>query len=65
MLRLEEVRKSKKISQMALADKAGIKQGYVSDLENGKRQPSFEVLIRLAKALGCTLDELVDIDAAS
>ena len=65
MLRLIEVRKSKKFSQCELAEKAGITQGYLSDLENGVNNPSFDVLIRLAKALDCKLDDLVDMDAAS
>lgn len=59
MLRLREVREDRGLSQAALAELAGIKQGYVSDLERGRRMPSFEILIRLRDILDCSLDDLV------
>ncbi len=64
MLKLREVRKSRGLSQTALAELVKVNQGYVSDLENGNRVPSFDVLIRLARALKCSLDELVDMESA-
>ena len=63
MLRLEELRRLRKMTQISLAQKVGITQGHLSDLENGNCFPSFDVLIRLARALECSLDELVDIEA--
>lgn len=59
MLRLRENRARKGISQAELASRAGITQGYLSDLENGNQNPSLDVLIRLANVLDCKLDDLV------
>lgn len=49
---LRELRLSRRLSQEALADVAAVHQTYLSDLENGKRNPSVLVLERLATALG-------------
>lgn len=65
MLRLREVREARNLSQADLARLAGVAQCHISDLERGRRKPSFEVLVRLAKALECSLDDLVDLRAAS
>ncbi len=63
MLRLREVRKDRGLSQASLAALVNLNQGYISDMENGNRSPSLDVLVRLALSLGCTLDELVDMKA--
>ena len=63
MLRVLEIRKSRGFSQAVLAKKVGIEQGSLCDIERGRRKPSFDVLIRLALALECSLDELVDLSA--
>lgn len=63
MLKLREIRESRGMTQAALASLVCVAQGYISDLEKGKCLPSFDVLVRLAKALECSLDELVDVNA--
>lgn len=65
MLRLEELRKKRGLTQEALASKVGVTQGHISGLENGTYTPSFDLLIKLAQVLECSLDELVDISADS
>ncbi|CAA2138210.1 MULTISPECIES: helix-turn-helix domain-containing protein [Methylobacterium] len=42
-----------------LADKAGIAQAYLSQIETGKREGTIETLRRLASALAISLDDLV------
>ena len=42
-----------------LADLSGVSESAIGMYETGKRKPSFEVLLRLSEALGCTVDELV------
>lgn len=42
-----------------LAEKAGISQSYVIEIESGKKNPSLEVLGRIARALGVSLAEIV------
>jgi transcriptional regulator with XRE-family HTH domain len=51
-MRLKEARTRRKMSQAALAAKAGITREYVNKLEAGRYDPTVGVLQRLAKALG-------------
>ena len=46
-------------TQRRLADEAQLSVPFVSDLENGKRTPGADALLRLAEALGVTMDYLV------
>lgn len=60
--RLREVRKSKKLTQKELAEQIGIKRNTYSDWENGKTEPSFENLVKLADLLDVSLDWLFGRD---
>lgn len=60
--RLREVRKSKKITQQELADRLGIKRNTYSDWENGKTEPTFEILVKLADLFDISLDWLFGRD---
>lgn len=51
-------RKKKKLNQEELSEKSGVSRSYISDLERGERSPGFEVVKKLATALGVTIDEL-------
>jgi transcriptional regulator with XRE-family HTH domain len=58
---IREMREEQGLSQAQLAKKAKVAQGYISDLEaGGKRNPSIDVLKRLAKALGVPVTELLE-----
>ena len=48
---LKALRKSRGLSQEELAAKAGIAQGYLSEMENKRKTGSVETLERLAAAL--------------
>jgi len=50
-----------RLSQRALAEKAGTTAAAVSHIERGKRQPSADLLSRLAAALECSTDDLVSM----
>ena len=65
MLRLAEMRKKRNMTQMALARAVGIAQPSISDMENGNTNPTLENLIKIAKVLECSLDDLVDMDAVT
>jgi len=57
---LKRLREERNISQLQLAQQAGVAQGYISDLEAGtKANPSVDVLKKLAKALNCSIAELL------
>ena len=47
-------------SQERLAHEASINRTYIATLEAGERNPSLDLLVRLAKALEVPLGELVD-----
>jgi transcriptional regulator with XRE-family HTH domain len=49
---IRESREKKEISQSELCDKANITQTFLSLVEHNKRNPSYDVLERIAKALG-------------
>jgi transcriptional regulator with XRE-family HTH domain len=45
-------------SQMTLANKAGMDRTYIGGIERGERNPTFEILEKLAKTLGVSMEEL-------
>lgn len=55
--RIRELRKELGISQEALAYKAEVDRTYVTDVENGRRNVSVEILERLIKALDVSITE--------
>lgn len=57
-LRVLFLRNKKGWSQLDLALESNINKNYICDLENGRRNPSLEILERLADAFGITLEEL-------
>jgi transcriptional regulator with XRE-family HTH domain len=58
--RIKGLRKLTGMSQAATARKAGVSQGYLSQLENDDvRSPSHRILSGLAKAFGMTLAEFM------
>lgn len=65
MLKLREIRVQRKMTQMVLAQRVGVAQGVISDIENGRCYPSFKLLVKLARALECSMDELVDLSEDS
>ena len=56
--RLKEMRKSKGLTQKELADKAGVSESYICQIENGK-MVSLTKLDKLAEVLGCKVKDLV------
>lgn len=54
------LRKKAGWSQEAFADHAGIHRTYISDIERGARNPTIEVVDRLAKALRVKPGALLD-----
>lgn len=56
---LKELRFKKKMSQMELANAAGLSQAHYCMIENGRDAPSIKRLAAIAKALGCPVKDLV------
>jgi transcriptional regulator with XRE-family HTH domain len=57
---LLRIRQARKLSQEALADRAGIHRTQVSLLENGQQQPMLETLSKLAGALDVPVNMLTE-----
>lgn len=59
--KLKMLRQERGLSQDGLALLCNIDRTYVGRLENLKRNPSLEILSKIADGLGMTLSELLDI----
>lgn len=49
--KIKEIRKKKKLTQVEVAEKAGIHVNYFARLERGEVNPSVEIVQNIAKAL--------------
>lgn len=56
---IRAARKRAGFSQEKLAEKANLNPTYVSDVERGVENVSFDVLVRVASSLKVTLSELI------
>jgi len=57
--RIRELRKDSALSQEALAERAEIHVNHLRRIELGQANPTYLVLLRLTKALGRTLPQLL------
>lgn len=57
--RIREIREAQRLTQEHLAEKAYISKGFLSEIENGKRNVSSEYLLRIANALCASVDYLL------
>ena len=60
-LAIVQLRKEQGISQYNLAIKANITFRYLSDIENGKRNLSLNILEKIANALDVNLSEIFEL----
>ena len=59
--KIRQLREEKVFSLNKLAETAGVSKAYLSQLENNvSKQPSAEVLLKIASALGTTIADLLD-----
>lgn len=57
--RIRSARERRRWTQERLAEAAGISKGFLSDIENDKRNISSESALKIADALGISLDYLL------
>jgi transcriptional regulator with XRE-family HTH domain len=57
--RIKELRDQKGISQEELAHRAGLSRTGMGFLETGKRWPRLDTLMKVARGLNVTVDELL------
>ena len=56
---LKRIRTEKNISQGDIARSFGVSRGFVSNIENGKTNPTLSTIAKLANAIGVSSDELL------
>ena len=59
MVNLKVIRKQKGMTQEALSAFSGVNRVSIAKYETGKSDPSLETAVKLANALGVTVDELI------
>jgi transcriptional regulator with XRE-family HTH domain len=57
--RIREIREERKLTQDQLAEETGISKGFLSEVENNKRNVSSDYLLRIANALGASVDYIL------
>ncbi|TAN18390.1 MAG: XRE family transcriptional regulator [Rhizobiaceae bacterium] len=57
-LNVQRLRRERGISQEELSFRTSCTRGYLSGIENGRRNPSLSVLAMIAKALDADIQEL-------
>ncbi len=65
MKNLRMIRKAHHMTMKELADKIDVSESAISQYENGKRQPSYETLIKLTRIFEVSSDYLLGIEAES
>lgn len=59
MLRIKELRESRKIKQKEMAEILQVPNNTYNQWENEKRQPDHDMLVRIAEYFGVTVDYLL------
>lgn len=52
------IRERRGYSQQGFADKLGISGNWLNKIENGKKRPGLETLMRIAESLDVTLNDI-------
>ena len=60
MRKLKDFRKQKGFTMKDVGKKLNVAENTISQLERGKRKPSFQMLVKLAKLYGCSVADFVD-----
>ena len=65
-IRLEEFRNKRKMNQRELSNASGVPQAMISQIETcDVKNPTIKTLYRLACALKCTVDDLIEDEVNS
>jgi transcriptional regulator with XRE-family HTH domain len=59
---IRERRKAAGLNQRELARRTGLTPEYLNSIERGPRRPGVLTLVRIARALGVTIDDLIVVD---
>lgn len=56
---LQEERKRRKLSNYAVAQRSGVSESMLSLVERGLRNPTLELMLRIADGIGTSLPDLI------
>lgn len=56
---IKDIRTARGITQTELAEKTDLSVQFISYIENGTKHPGLETMIKIASALGTTMDALL------
>lgn len=56
---LKKIRSKKNITQTVLAENLGVDKSFISNIENGKTNPTLSTITSIAKALGVSVNDLL------
>ena len=56
---MKRIRLEKQMSQGDICRKLDVDRSYISNVENGNKNPTLSTITRLAKALGVRIEELL------
>ena len=57
--RIKNLREKKSITQMELADKAGLARSYIGQIESGLKNASLETIVSIANILEVSIEEIL------
>lgn len=57
-LQIRTLRKTRNLYQNTLAEMVGVSRGHINAIEHGRYMPNLTTAIKIADALGITLDDL-------
>ena len=60
--RLRELRTAQNLTQAGLAERVGVSRKTINTVENGVFVPSTILALKLARALGCAVEDIFSID---
>lgn len=61
--KLKSLREARGLTQLQVANRIGVSKAMISAYETASKAPSIEVLIRLSRLFGVSVDYLVCIDS--
>lgn len=56
--RIREFREAQKMTQAELAKRSGVSRGTISAMENGDKETTTKTLVKIARALGTSVDSI-------
>jgi transcriptional regulator with XRE-family HTH domain len=59
--RLRALRQKRDVTQVGLAERTGLPQSHISEIENGVMLPNLVTLLRIASALPCKMSDLTSV----